>query len=221
MTVRPTCKDVDGEDGFTLIEALVALTMGALVVTLTLSAVQVAGSALKGLHSRIAAAESLARVGAILAQDTLHALRWHDASGKLNFLGKADEAIFAQSARPTAPWRGASLVRLSVERDGATGAALYRSEAPLDATGPGQWQAPILLRRAPDVMGLRYLDADGHWQSDWSDTGMPRALAVALAPEGAFPALVAEFPPLIEPDCALAQLDRCSLPPEMLPEVLR
>jgi len=217
MTARPTCKRPVGEDGFTLIEALVALALGALVVTLTLSAVQVAGSVLKGLQSRITAAESLARTGAILAQDTLHALRWRDASGKLIFLGTADAAIFAQSARPTAPWRGASLVRLSVERDGAGEMSLYRSEAPLDAAGPGQWQAPVLLRHAPDVVGLRYLDADGRWRSDWSEAGMPRALAVALAPEGALPALVAEFPPLIEPDCALGQPDRCSLPPEVLP----
>jgi prepilin-type N-terminal cleavage/methylation domain-containing protein len=216
MTARPTCKRLVGEDGFTLIEALVALALGALVVTLTLSAVQVAGSVLKGLHSRITAAESLARTGAILAQDTLHALRWRDTSGNLIFLGTADAAIFAQSARPTAPWRGASLVRLSVERDRVGGISLYRSEAPLDAAGPGQWQAPVLLRRAPDIVGLRYLDADGRWQFDWSETGMPRAIAVALAPEGAIPALVAEFPPLIEPDCALGQPNRCSLPPEML-----
>lgn len=217
MTARLTYNGPDGEDGFTLIEALVALALGALVVTLTLSAVQVAGSVLKGLHTRIAAAESLARTGAILAEDTLHALRWRDASGKLIFLGTADAAIFAQSARPTTTWRGASLVRLSVERDGA-GRALYRSEAPLDAAGPGQWQAPVLLRRAPDIVGLRYLDADGRWRSEWSETGMmPRALAIALAPEGALPALVAEFPPLIEPDCALGQPDRCSLLPKELP----
>ena len=218
MTDRSTCKgDPGGEDGFTLIEALVALALGALVVTLTLSAVQVAGSVLKGLHSRITAAEALARTGAILAQDTLHALRWRDASGNLIFLGMADVAVFAQSARPTAQWRGASLVRLSVERNGAGERVLYRSEAPLDATGPGQWQAPVLLRRAPDVLGLRYLDAEGSWHSDWAGTGMPMALAVALSPEGALPALVAEFPPLIEPDCAQGQPYRCSLPLEAMP----
>ncbi len=208
---------LDGEKGFTLIEALVALALGALVVSLTLSAVQMSGFVLKGFHSRMAATESLTRTGAILAQDTLHALRWHDASGNLIFLGKADSAIFVQSARPTSPWRGASLVRLSVEHDRAGAASLYRSEAPIDVAGPGEWQAPVLLRHSPDVLGLSYLNSDGHWQSDWNETGMPRALAIVLAPEQAIPALVAEFPALIEPDCAQGLPDRCSLSPEVRP----
>ncbi len=206
------------EAGFSLIEALVALALGALVVTLTLSTVQVAGAVLKGLQGRMATSESLARVGATLSQDALHALLWRDPAGKLVFQGNSQVAIFAQAARPTAPWRGASLVRLSVEQRGTAGAALYRSEAPLDSGGPGQWQTPVLLRQGPDVLGLRYLGLDGRWRPDWSGPGMPRALAVALAPEGTFPALVAEFPPLIEAECTLGLADRCSLPPEALQE---
>lgn len=216
MTDKPTTMQRRGEDGFTLIEALVSLALGALVVTLTLTSVQMAGSVLETMRDRMATAEALARTGAILAQDSLHALRWRDATGKELFLGTPDQAIFVQSARPTAPWRGASLVQLSIERAGGEDIALYRREAPLDDNGPGQWLAPVLLRRAADIVGLRYLDTQGRWQSHWSGVGLPRALAIALAPEGPVPALVAEFPPLVERDCALNQPDRCSLAPEVL-----
>lgn len=217
MTPKPMNRQTRGEDGFTLIEALVSLALGALVVTLTLTSVQMAGSALKAMNDRMASAESLARTGAILAQDSLHALRWRDASGKEIFLGTVDQAIFVQSARPTDPWRGASLMQLSIERTGGKDISLYRREAPLDDQGPGQWLAPVLLRHASDIVGLRYLDAQGRWQSRWSGAGMPRARAVALAPEGPIPALIAEFPQLVERDCALGQPDRCSLAPEVRP----
>lgn len=216
MITRPAKEQTGGEDGFTLIEALVSLALGALVVTLTLTSVQMAGSALKAMNDRMAGAEALARTGAILAQDTLHALRWSDASGKELFRGTPDQATFVQSARPTAQWQGASLVQLSIERAGKDDISLYRREAPLDENGSGQWLAPVLLRHASDVVGLRYLDAEGRWHSNWSGAGLPIALAIALAPEGPIPALVAEFPDLIERDCALNRPDRCSLSPEVL-----
>lgn len=203
------------EAGFTLIEALVALALGAMVVTLALSSLRAAGGLLAGFASRGAQTEALARAGTILSGDTLHARLIRDDAGALFFSGASTEAIFAQAARPTAGWQGLSAVRLTLAPAGGE-IALLRSEAPLDAEGSA-WSAPVTLWQAPDLAGLRYLDAAGHWVADWRGDTLPRALGVALAGGGPFPVLVAEFPPLIEPGCALPPPAPCSLRAEAAP----
>jgi len=204
------------EAGFTLIEALVALALGAMVVTLALSSLRAAGGILAGFASRGAQTEALARAGTILSGDTLHAPLIRDDAGALFFAGSSTEAIFAQAARPTAGWPGLSAVRLTLAPSGAD-IALLRSEAPLGPAGSGAWSAPVQLWQAPDIAGLRYLDAAGRWIADWRGDTLPRALGVALAGGAPFPVLVAEFPALIEPGCAAQPPAPCSLRAEAAP----
>jgi type II secretory pathway pseudopilin PulG len=211
------------EAGFTLIEALVSLVLGAMVAMLVLSTVKIGTRSLTGIQDKLAQAEALARVGAVLSQDAMHARLLRTDDGAIVFSGSESDVTFPQAARPTAAWGGVSLVRLSLRRDGSQGVTLWRAEAPYGANGTGPWSAPVPMWKAEGIGGFRFLNDRGKWLRGWPKGGIPRAFGLAIAGQGsgfdAIPRLVAAFPDLAEPDCATGDFDRCSLLPEIWPEV--
>lgn len=207
------------EDGFTLIEALVALALGVMVVAVVLSTVKTAALAASRSRAAVSDAEGFARAGTILAGDALHALRWTGDDGALFFKGAPNSVIFAQTPRPTGRADGLPRppVALRYElRPEAGGMGLWRAEAVLQpGGGAGQFAAAVAIWHSGAGEEFRYLDPAGQWLRNWTDTAaLPRAFGLADPVQGQPPQLVAAFPDLIDADCATGAGPRCSLPAE-------
>ncbi len=210
MSTRP-----DPEAGFTLIEALVALSLGVAVVVVVLSTLHIASNGAARAVSTAAQAESFARAGAILAGDAQHGLRVRDGAGAVLFDGQAQSLSFPYTARFAAGTP--ALLRYDlVSAEGGTD--LLRAEAVLLAQGAAGPFAPAQpIWHGAGLWEFRYLDAAGGWQREWSDPDPPRAFGLVslIAPQAV--ELVASFPDLIEAECALGPSPDCSLPAEVFP----
>lgn len=205
------------EDGFTLIEALVALALGVMVVAVVLSTVKTAALAASRSRAAVSDAEGFARAGTILAGDALHALRWTGDDGNLFFEGGPTVVTFAQTPRPAGRAKGLPRppVALRYElRPEAGGTGLWRAEAVLQPDrGAGQFaEAVAIWHSGAAGEEFRYLDPAGQWLRNWTDAAaLPRAFGLADPVQGQPPQLVAAFPDLIDADCATGAGPRCSL----------
>ncbi|MBI1171975.1 hypothetical protein GC209_11275 [bacterium] len=203
------------EAGFTLIEALVALTLGVSVVAVVLSTLHIASSGAARSVSVAAEAEAFARAGAVLAGDAGHGLKLRNAQGDVIFRGQPTDVSFPATPRLDA----AAPVLLRFElRATADGTDLMRLEAPLLAEGsPGPFGAGQVIWHGAGAWELRYLDDKTAWRRDWSGADLPRAFGLVALNAPQTVELVAAFPLLAEPDCALGPGPKCSLPPEVFP----
>lgn len=203
------------EDGFTLIEALIALTLGVSVITVVLSTLHIASNGAARAVAVAAEAETFARAGAVLAGDATHALRLRDARGEVIFTGQPLRVSFAATPR----FAAATPVVLRYElRPALDGTDLVRAEAALLAEGsPGPFGTGQVIWHGQGPWELRYLDDKTTWRRDWGGKDLPRAFGlVALnAPQAV--ELAGVLPALIEPDCALGPGPKCSLPAEVFP----
>lgn len=200
------------EAGFTLIESLVALALGAMVVSAVLSTVRVAAMGAKRATSANAEAEAFARAGTVLAGDADHALWLADGSGRPVFLGLSAAMDLPETPRPTASLpEPPVLVAYRLEAD-ATGTRLMRAEARLDQARAGAWGAGVELWRADHRLEFRFLDSSGAWLAEWSaQDRLPRAFALTDPAKGN-PLLVAALPDLLPAACALGPGPACPLP---------
>lgn len=196
------------EDGFTLIEALVALALGVAVVAVVLSTLRIASGGAARSVAVAAEVESFARAGALLAGDARHALALRDARGAAIFAGQPQSLTFVALPRSGA---GPVMLRF-VLVPGGDGSDLIRAEAAVLATGdPGPFGAGLAIWHGPGAWEFRYLDAKGQWRRDWSGPQMPQAFGLAARNAPQTVELVASFPALIEPDCATGPGPGCSL----------
>ena len=202
------------EDGFTLIEALVALALGVSVVAVVLSTLHMASNGAAKAVRVAAEVEGFARAGAVLAGDARHGLRLADGRGALVFQGQPLRVMF-----PALPRDGGGPVVLDYAwRPALGGSDLTRVEAAVLAEGAaGPFGQAQTIFHANGPWEFRYLDAKGIWRREWAAPGLPRAfgLVALAAPQSV--ELVAEFPDLAEPDCALGPGPACSLLAEVFP----
>ncbi len=207
------------EEGFTLIEALVALALGAMVLASVLSTVKVAAQGAERARVATADAESFARAGTILAGDAAHALFVGNDAGHPLFLGRSDEVMLPEVPRDPGPQgmpRGAIAVVYHIAQ-GTHGAVLTRTEAPLINGRIGDMGPQASLWQTPGRLEFRFLDAGGSWQREWtSRTELPRALAVADPGEGT-PRLASALPDLLPMACATGPGPACPLAAEDFP----
>lgn len=215
------------EAGFTLIEALVALALGVAVVAVVLATLHLAAGGARRALEVAAQTEAFERAGALLAGDARHALLMPQA---LAFRGAPLQVRFA-----ALPRFGGAPVALSYDLRPVAGGLtrLTRSEAPLLAQGPGAFGAaqPVWLADGP--WEFRFLDARGTWVRAWTGGGaaggtgaergagtgpdLPRAFGLVALSAPQTVELVAEFPPLMAPDCARGPGPGCALGPEVFP----
>jgi type II secretory pathway pseudopilin PulG len=203
------------EAGFTLIEALVALSLGVVVVVMVLSTLHIASNGAARAVAATSQAESFARTGAILAGDAQHGLLVRDGSGVVLFDGQTQSLSFPYMAR-FAVGTPALLRYDLVTIQGGTD--LMRAEAVLLAQGAtGPFAPAQSIWRAPGKWEFRYLTAAGTWLRDWSEPYLPRAFGLVALDAPQAVELVASFPDLIEVDCALGPGPDCSLAAEVFP----
>lgn len=203
------------EDGFTLIEALIALALGVSVVAVVLSTLHIASNGATRAVAVAAEAEAFARAGSVLAGDAMHALKLRDARGAVIFQGKPLAVSFPATPRfaGTAP-----LVLRYYLRPAVDGTDLVRSEAVLLAEGsPGPAGAGQTVWHGAGQWEMRYLDDKSNWRRDWSGADLPRAFGLVALNAPLTVELVGAFPALIEPECALGPGPNCSLPAEAFP----
>jgi type II secretory pathway pseudopilin PulG len=201
------------EDGFTLIEALVALALGVSVVAVVLSTLHVASNGATKAVSVAAEAEGFARAGSVLAGDARHGLLLRDGRGDVVFHGKPQKATFPAVSRS-----GLAPVVLEFDlRPAVDGTDLTRSEAVWLTEGPGPVGLGQAIWRGPGAWEFRYLDDKGAWLREWTAQGLPRAFGLVALTAPQTVELVAAFPDLMEPDCALGPGPKCSLASGVFP----
>ena len=195
------------EDGFTLIEALVALALGVSVVAVVLSTLHVASTGAGKAVAVAAEAEGFARAGAVLAGDARHSLLRRDDSGNVIFTGRPETVAFPALSRAD----GAPVLVEFALRPAMAGMTLTRAEAPLLAEGAGQAGLALAIWQAPDGWEFRFLDDKGNWLREWTAKGLPHAfgLVALTAPQAV--ELIAAFPDLMEPACTRGPGPSCSL----------
>ena len=201
------------EAGFTLIEALVALALGVSVVAVVLSTLHIASNGATRAVSVAAEAEGFARAGAVLAGDARHSLLLRDGRGDVVFHGTPQNVTFPAVAR----FGGGPVVLKFDLRPAVASTDLTRSEAVWLAEGPGPMGLGQNVWHGPGPWEFRYLDDKGAWLREWTAKGLPRAfgLVALTAPQAV--ELVAAFPDLMEPDCALGPGPYCSLAAGVFP----
>jgi type II secretory pathway pseudopilin PulG len=201
------------EDGFTLIEALVALALGVSVVAVVLSTLHIASNGATKAVSVAAEAESFARAGSVLASDARHGLLLRNGRGDVVFTGKPQSTTFPAVSR----FGGARMVLEFDLRPAVDATDLTRSEAVWLAEGAGPMGLGQPIWRGPGAWEFRYLDDKGAWLREWTAQGLPRAFGLVSLTAPQTVELVAAFPDLMEPDCALGPGPKCSLSAEVFP----
>ncbi len=180
-----------GRDGFTLFEALVAVALMGLILSILatvtaqwipnwragfsrLQTTELAGLALDRLTADFAAAEYIAPIGQI----------------KPLFIGSADEVTFVRSPIGPRPTHGPAPTGLEIIRyaDSANQGGLVRSRVaftPLtaaEASSPDfEFSDASLLLRAPLKVSFGYAGRDRIWSESWSDQiSLPSAVRITL-----------------------------------------
>ncbi len=203
------------EAGFTLIEALVALTLGMSVAAIVLSTLHIASNGASRSVSVAAEVEAFGRAGAVLSGDALHGLKLRDAHGEVIFRGRPTVVSFPAASL----FAGSSPMLLRYDlRSGVDFTDLVRSEAALLSEGAfGPFGAGQTVWHGAGQWELRYLDDKTTWRRDWSQPGLPRAFGLVSLNASQTVELVGAFPLLIETVCALGPGPQCSLPEEVFP----
>lgn len=182
---RPT----SGEDGFTLLEALVALVlMGVLLATLAMVTAQWMPSWKAGFD-RVQRADLLGlgldRIAADLAAAEFVSPGGENA--RPLFDGTPSSVTFVRSAIGPNASAGLEIVRLD-ETDDARGRVLVRTRVPfvpvtaqaLDA-GELEFTNPIVLMRPPFHVSFAFAGPDRIWQETWHDVmQLPNAVRVTV-----------------------------------------
>ena len=203
------------EEGFTVIEALIALSLGVSVISVVLSTLHIASNAAKRAVAVAAEAEEFARAGSVLAGDALHALKLRDSRGELIFTGQPLAVSFP--ATPRLPGAAPLVLRYDL-RPAPDGIDLVRSETVLLAGGaPGPTSAGLTVWLGFGKWELRYLDDSSVWRRDWMVDGMPRAIGLVALNAPQRVELVGAFLQIVEPECALGPGPMCSLSEEVFP----
>jgi type II secretory pathway component PulJ len=203
------------EGGFTLIEALVALALGVSVVAVVLSTLRIASNGATRAVAVAAEAETFARAGAVLVGDAMHALKLRNARGTAIFTGQPLQVSFPATPRFV---RAVPLIVRYDLRPAVNGTDLVRSEAALLAEGlPGPASPGQTIWHGAGQWELRYLDDKSAWRRDWSLADLPRAFGLVALNAPQTVELVAAFPALVEPECALGPGEACSLPATAFP----
>jgi len=178
-----------GEDGFTLIEALVALALiGLILSSLATLTAQWLPSWDRGFE-RIQQAEligiSMQRIAADLAAAEF--VPANRTSKKPLFEGTALSVTFVRTAIGPNVGIGLDVVRIGETRD-RIGLVTVRSRAPFAPLAAGASSSeqirvadPVVLLRPPFRMSFAYADQDGVFRDDWHDMdALPKAIMLTV-----------------------------------------
>ncbi|MEM7507893.1 MAG: prepilin-type N-terminal cleavage/methylation domain-containing protein [Pseudomonadota bacterium] len=158
--------------GFSLLELLIALTLLAVIATMSFGTLTMGARVWE--RSGTGAADPALTVGNRLAR-LIEAARMvplpqTDLSLRLPFRGKADELVFVRIDRDD----GLVAMRLEIMRSGnASTLVIYERQIanPIEVLGELDWQAPIFRLPGLRVADLAYATADGDWVPDWPKAG--------------------------------------------------
>lgn len=186
---RTTARAESGADGFTLLEALIAVAlMGWLLATVAAVTANWMPNWKAGFD-RVQRADLLGlgldRIAADLAAAEF--VSWGGANARVLFDGTPSSVTFVRSA--IGPNASAMLekVRLS-ETDAERGRLLVRERAPFPPvtpkdldTGEPEFTNPIVLVRPPFRVSFAFAGRDRNWQETWHDDAqLPNAVRVTV-----------------------------------------
>jgi prepilin-type N-terminal cleavage/methylation domain-containing protein len=188
------------EAGFSLIEALVALALGAVVMAAVLGTVRTGADLATRFVRSGQQDEALSRLADLITGDVQHAIGLSVTHDGALLLGDGQSLRFAMLPRPQIGDSDPEPVLITYRVATGTPMRLTRSEAPLDKGQPRVatvWEIDRPLR-------FVYLDGRNRWQSQWRTPAIaPRAVGLAVgAGQGDAPQIAAAFLPLLPIACA-------------------
>lgn len=190
----------EDEAGFSLIEALVALALGAVVMATVLTTVKTGADMATRLVRSGQQDDALSQVADLLTGDVQHALGLALTADGALVIGDGQSLRFAMLPRPQmdAPDAGPVIVTYRVEPGPPS--HLTRVETPVQA---GQ-AVTATVWDSDRPMQFVYLDGRSHWQSQWRTPALPpRAIGLAIGSgQNESPQIAAAFLPLLPIGCA-------------------
>lgn len=181
------------ESGFTLVEMLVALSIFAILAAAGVGLLRSGVDTQNAVAVRLAGSGNLARLHALLASDTAHALApAASEDGKPAFVGESSGFKLLRSSSDNSAGASGSDVQQVEWR--ATGDALGRVGAALD-----ELPDPPARVIAAHSVRIRYRSATGLWTDTFSSTPpepLPQAVELVLTTTGRPPlTIVVALPP--------------------------
>lgn len=178
-----------GESGFTLLEALIALALTGVLLTMLATLTGHWMANWKTGFGRVQSADllglSVDRIAADLAAADYVSLGGDDA--RTYFQGTDSSVTFVRSAIGPNATAGLEIVRLA-EADDKRGRVLVRARAPfttvtakvLDA-GEVEFGNPVVLMRPPYRVSFAFAGRDSVWKDSWQDgKHLPNAVRVTI-----------------------------------------
>jgi general secretion pathway protein J len=177
----------DSQNGFTLIEMLISITLLSLLMITLFSGVRFINSNGGRVEAVIAEAERLDLVRDLLARQmaALLPLAGGQAGGKMLFTGHSDRLAFPIARPPGQGPAGLMLAVFDIESAGGASRLLYR-EYPF-RTGAtiavaDQPSRTSLLARIDGAMSFSYQGPGAIWQQTWPEgTSLPRLVGLSAA----------------------------------------
>lgn len=176
--------------GFTLLEALVALALTALVLSMLRS---VTASWLPSWNlgiGRLQNADLVSLATERIAADLVSAefLSLDPTSPRAAFDGTPSSVVLVRSALGPNAANGLEIIKIA-EEEGKAGFALVRSRAPFALLGPRDGGSPgidfsdrVTLLRAPFRISFAFADANHQWQDLWHDMPvLPSAVRIGIS----------------------------------------
>lgn len=178
------------EQGFTLVEMLVALALFAAIAAMGVTMLRSSVNSQESVQKRLSAMGGVNRLRAILAEDLAQALprRTRDVAGAdvPAFVGTAQDMAFVHGG--AGGWEGRSAPDVQRVRYALEDGAWTRAVQPmLDGTAMGKGD---VFARDVNQATLRYRDAQGGWHDVWpvgDDADLPRAVELTLVKKDAPP----------------------------------
>lgn len=188
MPARPTI--FSSEQGFTLVEMLVALSLFAAIAAMGVAMLRSSVDTQASVQNRLSGMSGLNRMRAVMGQDLAQALvrpsRDEQGAQRAAFMGQAESMEFVSAGADGLEGRTRpDAVRLRYVLDGG---AWQRAQA-LHVDGAPYADADAVAQDV-EMVRLRYRDEAGAWHEAWPQMGgpdLPRAVEMTLKKRGSAP----------------------------------
>ena len=172
------------EAGFSLVEILASLVIGAFVLGIIAAGLRLMGETAARVDKGVVDQLAIARAAALLGDDALHALPLPEKTGAPGFSGDAYQVAFTITPRPPVENdQIATRVRYRVEAAPRGGTVVVRTTAPVLRDGrTGRFSAGEAVYRSRLRLAFRFSPGDGRWSGIFArNGGWPVAFGIGSA----------------------------------------
>jgi len=191
------------ERGFTLLELLIALSIGAALLTTVLGGLRLGLAAWRQGETRAEAHQHVRSLVELVVSSLAGSFPYRmaaepGAAPTVQFQGDARRLAFVTLAPPVPTETPVAFTAVTLTIETGARAGLTVGQKALPNREPFRGDTPVLVDLSVTELGLRYLRAPDQWESAWdgaAERNLPQAVEVTLAAE--IGGRVERFPPLV------------------------